>query len=878
MVGKGRNPKRTFWSVWIAVLFAAVALTLSISIYQPAPPLTPSSLTPSTAPEGLYTKISDEPDWETHFISTQTTSDALIVRFYHDAPQPQPVWIEGNITYSLSTDLAEPYEEVTLTVPLAAGQIPWFRLHVGPDSEVFEFGSPPLIPASPGTCTCTNCSDCTNKLNDPDCDIVQLTADITDYSGTCINNPVNFTNKTFDCQGHTIDGDDSGTDYGMLLNGKTSNTIRNCIIQDFDKGIYLYSNADYNNIINCTSNSSTRGIDIYYSDYTEVINTTTNSNSLEGIFILGSHYNNITNCTSNLNSHGIIIEGSNYNSIVDCTINSNSGDGIGIRYSDNNNISATTVLNNANNGINFDSLSNNNFLSNNTFCMNKQDIKDYDANTGDNNTCTSPSGWNDTGTTGCTSTCGIITECNCSSCSECYNKLNDVCSVVYLNQNISTTGSCIYDPAKWYDKILDCQGHTLSGDDDPGDQGIRIDRQNYTTIKNCVVQDFYRGIYITYSQNNEVNNCTLNSNGYMGIGLFDSSNNKIINSTADSGGYYGISFEGSSNDNEITNCITKNSAQQDIYVLSSSTNNIFSNTTIGVNYPTSISFSEYSGTVQIKGVESPPTDPSGYQDISKYFEASATWLFINVSYSDSDLGDANESTLQVWKHNGTDWLESGWNGTRVLDTANNIVGVNITSFSTFAPFGSLSQPTYTNFPLAYGTTDFSQESDLSSVSQMTLATAYGKIKWFGSVYAAGEDYDSHVNIGSLFVSINASALHSSVNSSANVTLSGVNCDNFNLYYAPGFYSSASDVIAAGTLVATQANKGSDCTDTSICTNVQCSGSTLTFTAQHFDSFGGSSGSTPEFGLLTLVLTLLASTSFIGYFRKIYRNPRPKTAL
>ncbi|RLE44123.1 hypothetical protein DRJ16_02815, partial [Candidatus Woesearchaeota archaeon] len=44
-------------------------------------------------------------------------------------------------------------------------------------------------------------------------------------------------------------------------------------------------------------------------------------------------------------------------------------------------------------------------------------------------------------------------------------------------------------------------------------------------------------------------------------------------------------------------------------------------------------------------------------------------------------------TLKIWKWNGSDWLESGWNGSRILDTANNIVGVNITSFSVFAPFG-----------------------------------------------------------------------------------------------------------------------------------------------------------------------------------------------
>jgi len=49
------------------------------------------------------------------------------------------------------------------------------------------------------------------------------------------------------------------------------------------------------------------------------------------------------------------------------------------------------------------------------------------------------------------------------------------------------------------------------------------------------------------------------------------------------------------------------------------------------------------------------------------------------------VSDLDESNLVVWKHNGTVWLEDGWNGTRYLDTAGNVVGVNITSFSVFAP-------------------------------------------------------------------------------------------------------------------------------------------------------------------------------------------------
>ena len=88
-------------------------------------------------------------------------------------------------------------------------------------------------------CLCDSCASCTSKLNDPSCNVVNLTADISSVSGTCIDNPVNFSNKVFDCQGHLIDGDGSGTDYGIYLLGKQNNTIRNCNVSDFEYGFFL---------------------------------------------------------------------------------------------------------------------------------------------------------------------------------------------------------------------------------------------------------------------------------------------------------------------------------------------------------------------------------------------------------------------------------------------------------------------------------------------------------------------------------------------------------------------------------------------------------------------------------------------------------------
>jgi len=94
-----------------------------------------------------------------------------------------------------------------------------------------------------GTCDCGNgsillggndtdaCVDCSAALNDNTNCANQVnyvgTVQISNHTGICINNPANFSNKIFDCQGHTIDGDDSGSDYGIYLYGKSGNIIKN---------------------------------------------------------------------------------------------------------------------------------------------------------------------------------------------------------------------------------------------------------------------------------------------------------------------------------------------------------------------------------------------------------------------------------------------------------------------------------------------------------------------------------------------------------------------------------------------------------------------------------------------------------------------------
>ncbi|MFN3527521.1 MAG: nitrous oxide reductase family maturation protein NosD, partial [Candidatus Altarchaeaceae archaeon] len=536
-----------------------------------------------------------------------------------------------------------------------------------------------------GVCTCSSCSDCTNALNDNKCSYVKLTADIIDHSGTCIDNPQNFNNKIFDCQGHKIGG--YGWDDGIYLHNKQNNTIRNCIITDFYYGIYLDSSSN-NTLINNTMNNNRYNFNIcggeisyYYQDIdtsntvngkpiyywtneknapnncknaeinelsnagfvalvgcdnitvknlnlennshgillvnttnSRILNNTASSNRNYGIYLvsssnntlignnvssnnigiplLGSLNNILTGNNVNLNwfdgiylysssnniltgnnvdsnyYEGIVLIYSSYNTLTGNNVDSN-GYGISLYSSSNNTLTGNNVssnnfgiyitdnsnfnkiLNNeisnnnetgivisncspwgycydgntnntiegnkiSNNKIGIFSNSSNSTINSNFVCGNTNyDFysDDWQSSTGNNNRCDKPDGWNDTGTTGCTFSCGV---CTCDSCSDCMNKLNNAsCTEVYLTANITDySGTCINNPENFNNKIFDCQGHTIDGNDAWQSSGIYLNGKQNNTIRNCVITDFNYGIVLDYSSNNTLINNAMNNNTY----------------------------------------------------------------------------------------------------------------------------------------------------------------------------------------------------------------------------------------------------------------------------------------------------------------------------------------------------------------------------
>jgi len=296
-----------------------------------------------------------------------------------------------------------------------------------------------------GVCSCDSCADCTDALNDnANCYAeVTLVTDIIDQPGTCIDNPENFTNKTFNCQGYQIDGD--GTGDGIFLNNKENNTIVNCLITNFEYGIRLSS---------------------------------ANNNNFTGNYVYDNAYS------------GFNLSASSNNIFL------------------NNNISG-----NGQYGFYADLTSTGNSLDSNTLCVNNQlrsnffDVYDGDSNTFTNNTCDSsyPSGKCDNPCSYCYARngggiCTVGTDCSCL-----YSALNDNANCyneVRLNESISAYGTCVNNPPRFQNKMLNCLNNVISYRGVGGwGYGLSLSNKSNISIKNCIIRGFTYGIYGEYITN-----------------------------------------------------------------------------------------------------------------------------------------------------------------------------------------------------------------------------------------------------------------------------------------------------------------------------------------------------------------------------------------
>ena len=241
---------------------------------------------------------------------------------------------------------------------------------------------------------------------------------------------INADDVVLDCNGATIRGTGSGD--GIYNYGFDNVTIMNCNVMNYRRGIHVRTYADHNIITNNTVSSNTiAGISLYgaakyntityntansnnrygiylafRADNNTVVSNIANSNKIEGIRLEYSSNNMLSNNTANSNSCGISMSWNSRNCMLtNNTANSNNYHGILIRSSFNNIISSNKANYNQK-GLYFTADSEDNVVNHNIFCDNSvYDIDDRGENTGDENTCDRPGGWNDAGTTGCTNVC-----------------------------------------------------------------------------------------------------------------------------------------------------------------------------------------------------------------------------------------------------------------------------------------------------------------------------------------------------------------------------------------------------------------------------------------------------------------------------------------
>jgi len=90
-----------------------------------------------------YHKIKEDPKYELIIDSVDNSTGDLIVIFHHNYDESLPIFVKGDVNYSLSKDIAKGSEEITLTV------YGWnenrFRILAGSHTEAFEFGIPRKI-------------------------------------------------------------------------------------------------------------------------------------------------------------------------------------------------------------------------------------------------------------------------------------------------------------------------------------------------------------------------------------------------------------------------------------------------------------------------------------------------------------------------------------------------------------------------------------------------------------------------------------------------------------------------------------------------------------------------------------------------------------
>jgi len=255
--------------------------------------------------------------------------------------------------------------------------------------------------------------------------------------------------------------------------------------------------------------------------------------------------------------------------------------------------------------------------------------------------------------------------------------------------------------------------------EETGIVGIELGGEN-NTVSNNSISGYHEGLSV-FSAFNNISKNTLEYcwAAFMIYGSYNLiTNNSAINND------YGIRLS-SALGNTLLNNIAQSNTEWDYYSEWDSLNNSVTNLEIG-----SVIVSFESKDISLKNGTDPGDIPGGYQHIGKFINATNnsadSWLFLNVSYDESELGSLDENSLRLWKYNGS-WYNETFYSSNGVDTSNNIVYANITSFSIFAPLGEEGAGGDSEAP------QYSQDGDNSSGSVRQGTSVIVHVYWQDNV-------------------------------------------------------------------------------------------------------------------------------------------------
>lgn len=387
---------------------------------------------------------------------------------------------------------------------------------------------------------------------------------------TAVTFSATIQNSTLDCQGFALDGNDASSTNGVSFQSTNQkNTVKNCVITNFQNGVYTYKGGN-NTFTNNTVNSDLYGFYLYESSDNKLDGNVVSFNEDYGINLFySSKRNNITN--NNVSYNGLIgiilASSSNSNNIANNIANYNN-DGIGVSGWGNNLTNNTANYNTLNNGIGVQG-DGSHTLKYNTANYNMYGIRISNCN--NNNLISNTVSYN--------SWKGIFIDLSS------YNVLDNNTILKVGNQtglhvktspsgntpqhahDIDETNTVNGLPVKYYDgtyktcpdnqvlefgqsaahlEFYDCENVTVKNSNFTNVDGVYLTLTKDSRIENVVSSYNDYGISLISSWNNIITNCTTDFDN-SGIYLYSSDDNTVYSNFLVSNIWYGLDARLSTN-------------------------------------------------------------------------------------------------------------------------------------------------------------------------------------------------------------------------------------------------------------------------------------------------------------------------------------------